>query len=105
MGPDAFRAMHERLLRAYFAESLDITADATLQALWDEVGLPAEGFEARHDPRLRRKVLAEHEEARSMGATGVPAVRLAEQEMVITGALPLETYQRWVDRTRERAPA
>ena len=102
VGPDAFRAMHERLMRAYFSESQDITSDAVLRALWMELGLSPTDFEARDDPALRRAVLQDHEEARDMGATGVPAVRLAEQDMVITGALPLETYERWVERTRSR---
>ena len=103
VGPEAFRAMHERLMRAYFAENQDITSDETLYALWTEVGLPQAGFAEREAVELRREVLGEHEEARKMGATGVPAVRLEEQAMLITGALPLETYQRWVVRTRERA--
>jgi predicted DsbA family dithiol-disulfide isomerase len=102
LGPEAFRLVHERLLRAYFGENQDITEDETLRGLWSELGLPAVGFDARNDPELRRRVLREHEEARSMGATGVPAVRLEDQEMVITGALPLPTYRRWVERTRSR---
>jgi len=40
LGPAAFRAMHERLLHAYFAENRDITKGETLQPLWAETGLP-----------------------------------------------------------------
>lgn len=100
LGPESFRALHDRLLRAYFHESRDISDDGVLEALWAEVGLPAEAFARREDPALLRRVLAEHDEALACGATGVPSVRLAEGDTVITGALPLETYRRWVERAR-----
>jgi predicted DsbA family dithiol-disulfide isomerase len=95
--------MHERLLRAYFEESRDISADATLRALWDELALPPQGFARREDPELLRAVLAEHEEALQCGASGVPSVRAADADTVITGALPLATYRRFAQRLRERA--
>jgi len=103
VGPDAFRRMHARLLRAYFEENRDISADATLRALWDELGLPAEGFARRSDPELLRRVLEEHDEALRFGASGVPSVRAADSDAVITGALPLAMYRRFVERLRERA--
>jgi len=103
VGPDAFRRMHARLLRAYFEENRDISTDATLRALWDELGLPAEGFERRHEPELLRRVLEEHDEALRFGASGVPSLRAADGDAVITGALPLATYRRFVERLRERA--
>lgn len=101
LGPEAFRRYHERLLAAYFAESRDISRDEVLEALWREVDLPVTGFARREDPELLRRVLSEHEEALRCGASGVPSVRLAESDAVITGALPLETYERWIERTRE----
>lgn len=103
VGADAFQRMHARLLRAYFEENRDISADATLRALWDELGLPAEAFARRGDPELLRAVLAEHEEALRFGATGVPALRAADSDAVVTGALPMETYRRFATRLRERA--
>jgi predicted DsbA family dithiol-disulfide isomerase len=102
-GGEAFRRMHARLLRAYFEESRDISDADTLRALWDELGLPAAGFERREDPRLLERVLAEHEEALRFGASGVPSLRAAESDAVITGALPLDTYRRFAERLRERA--
>ena len=54
-------------------------------------------------PRARSRSLAEHDEAIACGATGVPSVRLADNDAVITGAMPFETYRRWVQRTRERS--
>jgi predicted DsbA family dithiol-disulfide isomerase len=105
LGEEPFRLVHERLLRAYFEESRDISDDATLRALWDEVGLPAEGFARREDPALHRAVLAEHEEALGFGASGVPGLRAGDGDTVVTGALPMATYRRFVQRLRERAPS
>jgi predicted DsbA family dithiol-disulfide isomerase len=39
-----------------------------------------------------------HEE----GATGVPALRRAEDEYAIVGAQPYELLERWLTRTLER---
>lgn len=105
LGDEAFRLVHERLLRAYFEESRDISDDATLRALWDEVGLPPDAFARREDPALYRAVQAEHEEALRFGASGVPSLRAADGDAVVTGALPLATYRRFAERLRERQSA
>ena len=99
---EAFRRLHDRLLHAYFAESRDVTDRATLQALWRDAELPPQAFAASEDPAVLDAVLAEHREALELGATGVPAVRLADADTLITGALPFASYLRWVERTRER---
>jgi predicted DsbA family dithiol-disulfide isomerase len=98
LGADAGARMRDRLFRAYFAESRDISDRATLRALWSEAGLPDDAFESCDDPALARRVLAEHEEAQSLGATGVPAVRLADQDFVLVGAQPEAAYLRWLQR-------
>lgn len=98
LGEEAGRRMRERLFRAYFAESRDISDAAVLRALWDELGLDPAGFARSEDPALVRQVLAEHEEAQELGANGVPAVRLAGQEFVLVGAQPEATYLRWFRR-------
>jgi predicted DsbA family dithiol-disulfide isomerase len=103
LGPDTFQRMHARLLRAYFEENRDISADGTLRALWHELGLAEDVFARREDPALLRAVLAEHEEAVRFGATGVPALRSADSDAVVTGALPMETYRRFAERLRARA--
>ena len=54
------------------------------------------------DAELRRQVVAEHQEALDLGATGVPSLRLSDSDAVVTGALPLASYRRWVVRTRDR---
>jgi predicted DsbA family dithiol-disulfide isomerase len=95
---DAFRALHARLLRAYFEENRDISARSTLEALWSELGLPPAAFTAVDDPALLRETLAEHSAALEEGVTGVPAAKLAGQDALLVGALPLETYRRWIAR-------
>jgi predicted DsbA family dithiol-disulfide isomerase len=106
LGDDAFRRVHDLLLHAYFAESRDVTDEGTLRALWREAGLPDGEFQRTEDPALLREILRQHDEAMEAGATGVPAVRLADNNAVIVGAHPLELYQRWIERTRaDRAGA
>lgn len=90
--------MRERLFRAYFAESRDVSEPETLRALWRELGLPEPDFARCEDPALAAQVRAEHEEARALGANGVPAVRLAEQAFVLVGAQPEAVYLRWFRR-------
>jgi predicted DsbA family dithiol-disulfide isomerase len=100
-GEEAFRRIHDRLLRAYFSENLDISDTETLRSLWTQVGLDEAGFAEREDPALLERILDEHAEAVEGGATGVPAVRMAGNDAIIVGAHPLELYQRWVRRTLE----
>jgi predicted DsbA family dithiol-disulfide isomerase len=106
LGAGPFRRMHERLLRAYFAESRDVTDRDTLRALWEEADLPEGEFARVDDPALLRETLEQHREALETGVTGVPAVRLAGNAAVIVGAHPLSLYRRWVERLRsEPEPA
>ncbi len=105
LGPEAFGRLHEGLLRAYFAESRDISREPTLREVWAEAGLPPAEFERSRDPELLRRTLAEHREALESGVTGVPAVRLEGNEAVIVGAQPYALYRRWYDRSRARRAA
>ena len=88
----------DRLFRAYFAESRDISDAATLRALWSEAGLDAADFDAIEVPARTREVLADHAEAQALGATGVPAVRLADHDFVLVGAQPEAVYLRWLQK-------
>lgn len=101
LGRTAERALRDRLFAAYFRESRDISEADTLRALWAEAGLPATELARTQDPTLEAKVRAEHTEALSLDATGVPAVRVGESEFVLLGAQPLETYRRWLRRSLE----
>jgi len=98
----AFRSLHRRLHHAYFAESRDVSDRATLRELWGELGLPERALAAADAPELLAQVRAEHAEAVELGVTGVPAVRLADGDVAIVGAHPLELYRRWVERVRAR---
>ena len=98
LGADAFDRMHARLLAAYFGENRDITDPATLVALWAEVGLPAGEFGRAADHALVEAVVRDHNEGVSLGLSGVPAVQLAGRDVAIPGALPYESYRRWVER-------
>lgn len=98
LGTDAFDRMHTRLLGAYFGENRDITDPATLRALWDEAGLPPGEFGRAADHGLVEAVVREHNAAVSLGLSGVPAVQLAGGDVAIPGALPYDSYRRWVER-------
>ena len=98
LGPDAFERVHARLLAAYFAENRDVTDADTLVQLWNEVGLPAADFARGGDQALVEAVVREHNEAVSLGVTGVPAVRMVGNDVPMLGALPYESYRRWVER-------
>ena len=102
LGPDAFAAMHRRLLRAYFEESLDVTDRATQQTLWSELGLAEDAFAVVDAPATRDAVLAEHRDALAQGVTGVPAVMMVGNDVPTFGAMPYATYRRWIARALGR---
>jgi protein disulfide-isomerase len=96
-----FDALHARLLRAYFAESRDVSDEGTLRELWCEAGLPEAAFERAWEEDVLSAVLADHDAALEAGVTGVPAVQLVGNDAVIVGAQPLELYRRWAQRARD----
>ena len=98
LGHEQSRQLHDRLLRAYFAESRDISSAEVLQELWNKLDLPASTFPDIEDPAQQEVVLGEHRDAVELGLTGVPAARLADNPAFVTGALPYAMYQRWVER-------
>jgi len=102
LGEDAFRGLHERLLRAYFAESRDITRRETLAALWRDCGLPDGALDPAFRPEMHASIAAEHQDAVARGVTGVPAVMMVGSDVPTLGALPYETYRRWIARALGR---
>jgi len=98
LGGDSFRVIHERLMRAYFSESRDITATAALRAIWREAGLPESEFERSEAPGLLKETLDQHREAVERGVTGVPATAVAGSDVYIVGAHSSELYRRWIGR-------
>jgi predicted DsbA family dithiol-disulfide isomerase len=102
IGPDAFAAMHARLLRAYFEESRNITDRETQLALWREVGLAEPAFAVADEAATRERVLAEHRDALAHGTNGVPSVMMVGNDVPTMGAMPFETYRRWISRALGR---
>lgn len=98
LGDEAFRAVQERLFRAYFAENRDISDEGTLARVWEEAGLPASEFGRSADPAWADLAVAEHREAIELGAGGVPSVRVDGDDACITGAYPVDMYRRWARR-------
>jgi predicted DsbA family dithiol-disulfide isomerase len=103
LGADSFRAIHERLMRAYFGESRDITSAATLRAIWSEAGLPESEFGRSEAPGLLEETLRQHEEAVSQGVTGVPASGVAGGGVFVVGAHPADLYRHWIRRLQSGA--
>ena len=99
VSPEAFGQMHTRLMTAYFAENRDISSFEVLRELWDEEALPSDAFEVAHSDEIESLIFSEFEEARRFGATGVPAMRRADNEAVIVGAHPESLYRRWIERS------
>ncbi len=97
----AFDRVHERLLHAYFAENRDVSDPATLLEVWQDAGLDPAEFKRAQDPALLSEVGEQHNAAIEAGVTGVPAVQLEGQDVVITGAHPRELYRRWARRALE----
>lgn len=102
LGPEAFGAMHERLLQAYFGESRDISSSEVLTDLWQEVGLPEEALAVATRAETVTQIMEEFRLAQEAGATGVPAVQLDGNPAIIVGAHPSSLYRRWIDRTLSR---
>jgi predicted DsbA family dithiol-disulfide isomerase len=98
LGADSFRDIHHRLLRAYFSESRDITAPATLRAIWSEAGLPEAEYERSQAPALLQETLEQHAEAVGRGISGVPATAVVGSGAQVVGAHPEDLYRRWIRR-------
>jgi predicted DsbA family dithiol-disulfide isomerase len=101
LGRDAFRALHRRLLAAYFRENRDVSDRATLATVWAEAGLDGRDFDRCDDPGYLRQTLEEHEQAADLGVTGVPAARMEGNDAIILGANPTDLYRRWIQRKLE----
>ncbi|HLV68643.1 MAG TPA: DsbA family oxidoreductase [Polyangiaceae bacterium] len=91
-------AAWKRLYRAYFGERRSIFDIDSLVALGVELGLDAEEVRAAlRDGRYRARVEAEGEEARALGASGVPFV-VIDRRYAVAGAQPIETFKTAIER-------
>jgi len=95
----AFAKIHDPLMTAYFADNRDISDFDVLRSIWGEAELPEEAFEQSHLEAIRRQIFREFAEARDLGATGVPALRRADNDAVIVGAHPEALYRRWIEKS------
>lgn len=87
-----------RLYRAYFGEGKSIFGVEALVTLGVEMGLDAAAVrEALATGRYATRVAADGDEARKLGARGVPFV-LVDRETVVSGAQPLPVFQQALDQ-------
>jgi predicted DsbA family dithiol-disulfide isomerase len=78
--------MVETLFRGYFLEGADLTQSDQLVALACRAGLDGEAARAcLHDDAQRQAVLAEDEEARALGVSGVPFF-IFDRRLAVSGA-------------------
>ena len=92
---DLHEPFHDRLMDAYWAESVDIGDAEELRRLAVEVGLDAAEVEdtiADGDAFLDR-VLDSTRHAQSIGISGIPAF-LLDRRLLVLGAQPREVFER-----------
>ncbi|HEX9816216.1 MAG TPA: DsbA family oxidoreductase [Candidatus Thermoplasmatota archaeon] len=86
-------AMLERLMRAHFAEGLDIADRETLERLANEVRLPVEEVEgALSERRFDDAVQTDIDVARDLGIRGVPFF-VFNRRFALSGAQPIEVFE------------
>ena len=84
---------HDRLMDAYWAESLDIGNPEVLRRLSDEVGLPADDVDlVVSSERYLDVVRASTERAISIGVTGVPGF-LIDGRLLVVGAHENDVFE------------
>jgi len=99
LSKEAFRAFHQKLMVAYFSENRDISNRDELLALWTDLGLAEDAFAAMDSEEVEAEVMRDFEEAKSLGATGVPGLRRADNDIIIVGAQPESVYRRWFEKS------
>ena len=93
-GPEAFARYHRALLENYFHLNHNITEPANLVRIAEETDLDVAVFVAAlRDPSVGREVVDDHNEAMSIGITGVPTV-IVDDRWKVTGAQPRDVYRR-----------
>jgi predicted DsbA family dithiol-disulfide isomerase len=87
------RAVHDRLMDAYWAEARNIGDSEELRILAVEAGLdPAEVDEVVAGDAYVDRVQASTAEAQSIGITGIPAFAL-DGRLLILGAQPRDVFE------------
>lgn len=87
------RAVHDRLMAAYWEEGRNIGDSDELRALAAEAGLdPSEVDDVLAGDEYADRVRASTAEAQSLGVTGIPAFVL-DGRLLILGAQPREVFE------------
>jgi predicted DsbA family dithiol-disulfide isomerase len=101
--PEAFASYDDGCYRAHWLEGGDIGEPATLRRLVDDAGaVPGEIDELLADGTGSRLLAASMTTARDLGVTATPAWWV-DDRLLIPGAQPRETMQRWISRLLERS--
>ena len=98
--PDRARALHWRLLEAYFTESRTISDWNVLADVVAEVGVDRADFlslAAEQRESLAAVVIDEHNSAIEQGVTAVPTV-LINNVLPVPGAQDSASYIAWIDK-------
>ncbi|MGM7636082.1 DsbA family oxidoreductase [Bacillus sp. Hm123] len=95
------KEMVERLLKAYFTDSMNVNDQAVLVGLAKEVGLPEESVqELLVSDRFAEEVRADENLARKLGVQGVPFFVINEK-YAISGAQPTEAFLNALEKVWE----
>jgi predicted DsbA family dithiol-disulfide isomerase len=99
------RAMHDRLMRAYWEEARDIGDPEVLRELAVEVGLDEDEAAAVTDEGdFADRVRGSTAQAQSFGVTGVPAFVL-DNRLLVLGAQPRDVFERALAHLRDEQPS
>jgi predicted DsbA family dithiol-disulfide isomerase len=100
-----FGAMNDALFRAFFQDGKDLADPDTLVGIGAQAGLDPEALRAAlAEERFLPKVLADEEEARRLGLSGVPALVVGRADepvgrgYLLEGAQPYEAVREAVER-------
>ena len=92
-----FEAMNDEIFRAFFQRGEDISRIDVLVRLGSTVGLDGLKLEAAlQSGQFTKSVISDHELARDLGASSVPAY-LVNRKRMVTGARDLEDLRKIVD--------
>ena len=94
----AFEKYHDRLMIAYFTENRNITDQKVLKEIWSDLDLPAEAFRISEEDDILQEVVNEHNEAVTLGITGVPAVVMEGLSFPMVGVQNDEVYHRLISQ-------
>ena len=91
---------HENMFHAYFTEGLDIGKTDVIAAVAKKSGLDqTETLSAVRDSRYALRLNEARKEGELLGLTGIPLF-IIENKYQITGAQPIETFRRYLDKIK-----